>query len=161
MQSNTSNQTPKGEGIEGQQVKFRERLLPGPYSWLLVALMTVSLGIAYGDVYGTVFGAVLASASTLGIYLIMFFSSPVIQIDDQNLRVGNARLPKIYVKDPEILNKDQTANSRRIAVPKNAYLVMRASIPESILIQISDDSDPHPYWQFSSRKPNELLAALS
>ena len=161
MQSNTSNSSPIVEGIDGQQVSFRERLLPGPYSWLLVAVMTISLGIAYGDVYGTLFGLLLALLSTLGVYLIMFFSSPIIQIDELVLRVGNARMPKVYLKDPEILDETQTQNSRRIAVPRNAYLVMRASIPQSILVQISDPTDPHPFWQFSSRKPELLIKALN
>ena len=161
MQSNTSNSSPIVEGIDGKQVRFHERLLPGPYSWLLVALMTISLGIAYGDVYGTLFGILLASISTLGVYLIMFFSSPVIRIDELVLRVGNARMPKMHLKDPEILDKRQTQKSRRIAVPRNAYQVMRASIGQSILVQISDPTDPHPFWQFSSRKPELLLKALT
>ena len=160
MQSNSSNASSIVEGTDGPQVSYRERLLPGPYSWLLVAVMTISLGIAYGDVYGTLFGILLTSISTLGVYLIMFFSSPLIQIDELVLRVGNARMPKIHLKDPEMLDKSQTQKSRYIAVPRNAYLVMRASIPESILVQISDQTDPHPYWQFSSRKPELLLKAL-
>ena len=160
MQSNSSNASSIVEGTDGQQVSYRERLLPGPYSWLLVAVMTISLGIAYGDVYGTLFGILLTSISTLGVYLIMFFSSPLIQVDELVLRVGNARMPKIHLKDPEMLDKSQTQKSRYIAVPRNAYLVMRASIPESILVQISDQTDPHPYWQFSSRKPELLLKAL-
>lgn len=161
MQTGEANQNQELEGRDGKNVTYRERLLPGPFAWILVLLMTISLGIAYGDVYGFGFGVLLATFGTAAIYLVMFFTSPIVQIDELVLRVGGARLPRKFVAEPKILNREQTTNSKRIALPKNAYLVLRAAIPESVLVQVSDESDPHPYWQFSSRNPEKLISALT
>lgn len=141
-------------------VIYRERLLPGPLTWLLVAFMTGSLGIAYGYVYGNSFGIALAIVSTLGIYVLMYIASPVVHIDTEVVRVGNARLPLEFVGDVQKLDKAQTLNSRRAPAPRNAYLVLRASVPESILLTVSDVSDPHPYWHFSTRNTQKFIAAL-
>lgn len=160
MQSNAANSSYFPEGIDGKSVIYRERLIPGLFAWLLIPVMTISLGIAYGDVYGIVFGISIAIGGTVLLYLLMFFSSPVISVDELVLRVGNARLPRKFVQNPQLLDKIQTLKTRRIPAPKNAYLVMRASINESVLVQVGDLTDPHPYWQFSTRNPGQLLAAL-
>jgi hypothetical protein len=38
---------------------------------------------------------------------------------------------------------------------------MRAAIKESIVFDVTDETDPHPYWQFSSRKPEKIISALT
>ena len=161
MQSTEANATSFPEGSNGKIVAYKERLLPGPFSWILIFVMTASLGIAYGDVYGITFGFFLTGFSTIAIYLVMYFSSPIVLVDDLVLQVGNARLPLKFVSQPQILDAQQTAKSRRLPAPKNAYLTMRASISESILVQVGDLTDPHPYWQFSSRNPKQVLKALA
>jgi hypothetical protein len=155
-------ETPVGliEGVDGKYVVYRERLLPAKSTWLLIVFMTVSLGIAYGYVYGANIGSWITVASTLIVFLITFWISPVLHVDELVLRVGNARLPRKFVGSPKILDKTQTLKSRRSHTHRNAYLVLRASIPESVLIEVRDETDPHPYWQFSSRNPVALLAAL-
>ena len=148
------------EGVSGKDRIYHERLLPGIVSWFLVFFMTVSLGIAYGYVYGLNFGLFITALSTILLYLFMYFSSPLIEVDELVLRVGDARIPKKYIGNPQYLDVEQTLRSRRTLGHRNAYLALRASIKESIIIEITDVSDPHPYWQFSSRRPKELLAKL-
>lgn len=160
MQSSEANSASSPEGSLGKTVIYTERLLPGPFSWILIFVMTASLGIAYGDVYGIYFGVFLTGFSTTAIYTVMFFASPIVRVDELVLQVGNAKLPRRFVIKPQILDAVQTLKSRRLPAPKNAYLVMRAAISESILVQVGDETDPHPYWQFSSRNPKGVLAAL-
>lgn len=148
------------EGIDGKQVIYRERLLPAISTWVLIVFMTVSLGIAYGYVYGVTFGIWLTVGSTFAVYFVTYLISPVIQVDELVLRVGTARLPRKFVGNPKVLDRAQTNKSRRSHTHRDAYLVMRASVPESIVIEVQDEQDPHPYWQFSSRNPAALIAAL-
>lgn len=150
----------KVEGIDGKQVIYHERLLPSIWTWILIVFMTVSLGIAYGYVYGVTFGIWLTIASTLGVFVVTYLISPIIQVDELVLRVGNARLPRKYVGSPKVLSPEQTTKSRRSHTHRDAYLVMRASVAESIVIEVQDEQDPHPYWQFSTRNPAALIAAL-
>lgn len=160
MQIDPATSAPVIEGVDGSSVLYRERLLPGFFTWLLIAFMTASLGVAYGYVFGTSFGVTLALASTLAIYFVLYLASPVIVIDELVLRVGDARLPRKFVGSPTILDIEQTRKSTRLPTHRDAYLTLRAAISESVLIEVTDVTDPHPYWQFSSRDPQKLVEAL-
>lgn len=148
------------EGKDGFDQIYRERLLPGITAWLLVFFMTASLGIAYGYVFGNTFGVVLTAFATAAIYALMYFGSPVITVDELVIRVADARLPRQFVGTVNLLDATKTQESRRTATHRDAYVVMRAAIKESIVFDVTDESDPHPYWQFSSRKPEQLIKAL-
>ena len=149
------------EGKDGFNQIYRERLLPGIAAWLLVFFMTASLGIAYGYVFGNTFGVVLTFFATGAIYALMYFGSPVISIDELVIRVADARLPRRFVGSVNLLDETKTSESRRTATHRDAYIVMRAAIKESIVFDVKDESDPHPYWQFSSRNPAKLISALN
>jgi hypothetical protein len=43
----------------------------------------------------------------------------------------------------------------------NAHFQLRGGINCSVIIEVTDPLDPHPYWQVSTRKPDLLLAALN
>ncbi|MEY4312232.1 MAG: hypothetical protein RLZZ571_1002 [Actinomycetota bacterium] len=149
------------EGKDGFNQIYRERLLPGIAAWVLVFFMTASLGIAYGYVFGNTFGVVLTFFATGAIYALMYFGSPVISIDELVIRVADARLPRRFVGSVNLLDETKTSESRRTATHRDAYIVMRAAIKESIVFDVKDESDPHPYWQFSSRNPAKLISALN
>jgi hypothetical protein len=122
--------------------------------------MTISLGIAYGYVYGQSFGIILGGLSTGLTFLFTYRTSPVIQIDDLVVQVGNARIPIKYVGTPKLLDQQQTFASRRAHTHRDAYLVLRAAIKESVMFEVTDLEDPHPYWHFSSRQPNQVVEIL-
>lgn len=149
------------EGKDGFNRIYRERLLPGISAWLLVFFMTGSLGIAYGYVFGNTFGVVLTIFATGAIYALMYFGSPIIAVDELVIRVADARLPRQFVGSPSLLDETRTRESRRTATHRDAYIVMRAAIKESIIFDVKDENDPHPYWQFSSRHPAKLIAVLT
>ena len=44
---------------------------------------------------------------------------------------------------------------------RRALLVVRGYIPTSVEVAIADPADPHPYWLISTRRPDELAAALT
>lgn len=148
------------EGRDGFNQIYQERLLPGVTAWLLVFFMTASLGIAYGYVFGNTFGVLLTIFATGAIFSLMYFGSPIIRIDELVIRVADARLPRQFVGTVNLLDETKTKDSRRTATHRDAYVVMRASVNKSIIFDVTDESDPHPYWQFSSRKPEQLIKAL-
>ena len=160
MQQPHDPSTPILEGKDGFNQIYRERLLPGMTAWLLVFFMTGSLGIAYGYVFGNTFGIVLTLFATAAIYALMYFGSPIIAVDESVIRVADARLPRKFIGLPRSLDENKTRDSRRTSTHRDAYVVMRAAIKESIIFEVTDESDPHPYWQFSSRKPEQIINAL-
>ncbi|MDX2025238.1 DUF3093 family protein, partial [Microcella sp.] len=42
-----------------------------------------------------------------------------------------------------------------------AFLVLRPDIPAVLRVAVTDPDDPTPYWLLSTRRPEELAAAIA
>ena len=155
---NSSSQQP--EGTDGSIVLFSERLWPGVGICSFLTAMTVSLGVAYGHAYGPKSGFLVGFVSTVLILGSLFINAPLIRVDDVALRAGKARLPLRYLGEIRHLDKVATKASVRTNAHAQAYLLVRSWVSDSVVITVSDTTDPHPYWQISSRRINALLSAL-
>ncbi len=148
------------EGVGGSSVLFNERLWPGLGICSFLTAMTISLGIAYAHAYGATAGLLVGTVSTALIIGSLFVNAPLIQVDELVLRAGKARLPLQYVGEIRQLDKGATKSAMRGNAHHQAYLLVRSWIPESLVVTVTDTSDPHPYWQISSRKIRALLSAV-
>lgn len=148
------------EGIDGKTPVFRERLWPSVGQWVFVLVMTSSLGIAYGRAFGNDLGLMVGIATTILLGIGMVANTPLIQIDELNFRVGRARLPLQYVGKIQKLDDRQSRRARSTDANSNAHFQLRGGIKNTIIVEVTDPQDPHPYWQVSTRKPDELIAAL-
>jgi len=148
------------EGVDGSIVLFRERLWPGLGICLFLTVMTASLGIAYGHAYGSVAGLLVGFTSTGLVVGSLFINAPIIAVDELVIRAGKARLPLKFAGDVRALDKAATAAAVRETAHRQAYLLVRSWIRDSIVITVTDTSDPHPYWQVSTRKLTELTRAI-
>ena len=84
-----------------------------------------------------------------------------ITVDDEGLRVGRYRLEAAYLG--EVVPHSAGATRDRLGrdADRRALLVVRGYIPTSVEVAIADPADPHPYWLISTRRPDELAAALT
>ena len=41
-----------------------------------------------------------------------------------------------------------------------AYLLLRPYLSRAVMVPVDDPADPTPYWLVSTRRPDELVAAL-
>jgi hypothetical protein len=123
--------------------------------------MTSSLGIAYGRAYGADLGIVVGIAATIVVVIGLVVNTPLIQIDELNFRVGRARLPLQYVGKIQKLDEEQSRRARSTDANSNAYFQLRGGIKNTVIVEVTDAEDPHPYWQVSSRNPDALIAALN
>ena len=149
------------EGVDGKNPVFQERLWPSLGMWMFAFIMTSSLGIAYGQAYGSERGLVVAIAATLAVAIGIVVNTPLIQIDELNFRAGRARLPLQYVGKVQKLDEQQSRRARSTDANSNAHFQLRGGIKATVIIEVTDPTDPHPYWQVSSRKPDSLIAALA
>jgi hypothetical protein len=149
------------EGIDGKTPVFKERLWPSIGMWVFAFIMTTSLGIAYSQAYGTELGLIVAISTTLAVAVGLIVNTPLIQIDELNFRVGRARLPLQYVGKIQVLDDAQSKRARSTDANSNAHFQLRGGIKSSVIIEVTDPQDPHPYWQVSTRKPDSLVAALA
>jgi hypothetical protein len=149
------------EGVDGESPTFQERLWPSVGQWTFAFIMTASLGIAYGRAYGMDLGVIVGIAATIVVAIGMIVNVPLIQIDELNFRVGRARLPLQYVGKIQKLDEEQSRRARSTDANSNAYFQLRGGIRNTVIVEVTDAQDPHPYWQISSRKPDELISALN
>lgn len=149
------------EGLDGTVVAYRERLHAPWFVWALATFLTASLAVAYGFYLGDLAGLVtFAVTEGLVVWWLVATAAPVV-VDDQVLRAGRARLPLRYVGRIAPLDAEQTREARgRLADPA-AYLCTRGWLSRSVLVEVDDDRDPHPYWLVSTRDGHALARALA
>ncbi len=167
-ESNTHTPAPRSpeyprehEGQDGSVVSYRERVLPSAGMWSFTLLMTFSLGLAYARAYGFNTGLVVAVATSSVAVIALLVNSPLIVVDDQVVRAGNARLPRMFVGTVKVLGSTSTVQARSKRAHPNAFYCLRAGVKESVLIEVTDIDDPHPYWHISSRQAKALAQAIN
>ena len=149
------------EGVDGKNPVYRERLWPSIGMWLFAFVMTSSLGIAYGRAFGNELGLIVAIFTTIAVAIGLSVNAPIIQVDELNFRVGRARLPLQYVGKNIKLDGQQSRRARSTDANSNAHFQLRGGIKGSVIVEVTDPQDPHPYWQVSTRNPDALISALN
>ena len=82
-------------------------------------------------------------------------------VDDRVFRAGRARLPLRHVGRIAPLDTEQTRDARgRLADPA-AYLCLRSWTSRTVLVEVEDPDDPHPYWLVSTRRGHDLAPVLA
>ena len=149
------------EGTDGTTPIFLERVWPSVGMWAFLLLMTASLGIAYAQPFGATAGWITFVATSAAVVIGLIVNAPVIRVDERVLRVGRARLPLQFVGQVRELNQAESKVTSTSATHTSAHLNLRGGIKTSVIVEVTDINDPHPYWQFSTRRPAELILALT
>ncbi len=142
-------------------VRYRERLWPQWWVWILVGALAAVLGTAYGAAYDALLGwAIFAVAALIGAAFLVL-TAPAVHVDGREISAGIARLPLEHVGDVQALDSTALTEVRRRGDAR-AYLVLRPwSSSRGVQIEVRDDEDPHPYWLVSTRRPDQLVAVLT
>ena len=139
---------------------FVERLWPSIGVILFELLMTVSLGIAYARAYGIAIGVIVGAVASVIVAITTLLTVKTIWIDRNGIQVGKAQLPFAYIGDVTPLSKSQTRESLHNHAHRLGYYVLKPWIAESVVIEVTDTEDPHPFWQISTRNPHRLSETL-
>jgi hypothetical protein len=149
------------EGVDGSVVHYRERLYAPPVVWLVVTVLVGSLAVAYGFYLGRTPGVVtFVVAEALAVWWLASTAEPVV-VDDRVLRAGRARLPLCHVGRIAPLDREQTRDAQGRLADPTAFLCTRGWILRSVLVEVDDPDDPHPYWLVSTRDGHALARALA
>jgi Protein of unknown function (DUF3093) len=139
---------------------YRERLLPGPMIFVITALVIPASLLVFLPInmtLGVICAAVLYSACVI----LLVVGSPRIEVTDQMLMAGRARLPLPNVGDMKGYVGADATQQRGPKLDARAWLVIRGWISPVVKVDVLDDSDPTPYWLVSTRHPADLIAALT
>lgn len=93
--------------------------------------------------------------------VLLILSTPKILVTDQSLRVGRAVIERRLVGSVEAFTGSAATEQRGPKLHGLAYLCIRGWVDPVARIEITDDADSTPYWLTSTRRPRQLVKALT
>ncbi|WP_291055514.1 DUF3093 domain-containing protein [Herbiconiux sp.] len=143
---------------------YRERLSPALWVFLATALVLPASIIIFaplstvpGVLLGTVVGVVLYA----GMIGLLLFGAPVIEVSPGQVRVGRATIPSGLIGECTVYTGDAATAQRGRLLDARAYLAIRGWIKPVVKMTIADPQDPTPYWLVSTRRPGDLIDAVT
>jgi hypothetical protein len=143
----------------GVMTRFRERLWPAPWLFVATALVIPASLLVFLPIDPTA-GVVVAIVLYSGCVVLLLLGSPRVEVRDSTLLAGKARLPLSVVSGAVASRGTQARAERGTALDARAFLMIRGWVDPVVKVTLDDPQDPTPYWLVSTRRPEELVAAL-
>jgi hypothetical protein len=141
-------------------VIYREKLWPNVWIWIIAAGVA-GAGILVFAPISTAAGFTAAGVLFAIMAVLLVLSTPAIVVTADSLTVGRASIERRFVGAVEGFRSADATAERGTRLNALAYLCIRGWIDPVVKIEITDPSDQTPYWLTSTRRPDELTAALS
>jgi hypothetical protein len=139
---------------------YRERVWPSPWIVVIAALAIPASLLTFAAINVTV-GAITGVLLFSGVVIVAVASAPTIEVSDGMLRAGSARVPLSYVGAVTAARREEARHERGPGLDARAHLVLRPDIDPIARIELTDPDDPTPYWVVSTRRPEQLAAAIA
>ena len=139
---------------------YRERLWPAPWIGLIAALAIPASLLTFAPINALV-GAVVGTVLALGVVGAAVLSAPTIVVADGMLRAGSARVPLSLVGATTVARGDDARLARGQQLDARAHIMLRPDVAPVLRIALTDPDDPTPYWLVSTRRPEDLAAAIA
>ena len=138
---------------------FSERLWFGPLGWAGIVALAGCLGIAALPV-DDVLALVVAVAVLVALVVLAVATTTRVAVVDGELVAGAAHVPLELLGEVRVLDAAALRTELGPRLDARAHLCMRGWIHRGVRIELVDPADPTPYWIVSSRRPDDLAAAL-
>ena len=160
----STNATPAGNtgsasGTPGTVI-YQERLWPNFWIWLIAAGTAGAVIFVLAPISLTT-GYIAAAVAAVILAVLLIVSAPRITVTQTTLQVGRAQIEREFVGRVEAFTGDDATAQRGTELNGTAYMCFRGWIQPVVKIEITDEADRTPYWITSTRRPNQLVAALS
>lgn len=139
---------------------YRERLWPAPWIGLIAALAVPASLLTFAPI-SVLLGGIVGVVLAIGVVGAAVLSAPTIIVADGMLRAGAARVPLSLVGETTVARGDGARLARGQQLDARAYIVLRPDVSSVLRIALTDPDDPAPYWLVSTRRPEELAAAIA
>ena len=83
-----------------------------------------------------------------------------VRVGNGELRVGPAALALRFVGRVEVVDRRDKQAALGPELDPAAFVLHRGWVGPLVRVEVTDPDDPTPYWVFSVREPDRLLAAL-
>jgi hypothetical protein len=140
--------------------RYRERLWPAPWLFVATALVIPASLLVFTPIelrVGVVVGIVLYA----GIVGLLLAGSPRIEVTEDELLAGRARIPRRLLGTAEAARGEDAFAERGVRADARAWMLVRGWVDPVVRVPVDDPEDPAPYWLLSTRRPEELAAALN
>ncbi|MGC3021649.1 MULTISPECIES: DUF3093 domain-containing protein [unclassified Brevibacterium] len=144
----------------GTQVIFQEKLRPSIGMWFFIVVAAASTALMVAPVWpvGTIILPIISFA-----LLAWWLTSLTVTIivTEQQLFVGEAHIDRKFVPSAQAFDGEAARQARGVDLDARAFLKIRPWAKAVVRIDLDDDSDPTPYWLVSTRRADDLAAALN
>jgi hypothetical protein len=148
--------------VDQPPVEYAERLAVPLRWWVQGTMLVASLWLATIVALPPAAAWVVAGlALALLAALLLGYGGARTSVAEGRLHAGRAQIAAEHLGPAVALDADAT---RRLAGPEadaRAYLLLRPYLKRAVRVDIADPADPAPYWLLSSRRPDELAAAIN
>jgi hypothetical protein len=144
----------------GAVTHYRERLWPAPWLFISTALVIPASLLVFLPIdprVGVATAIVLYAACVVALLL----GSPVVEVTDSELRAGRAHLPLDAIGALTPYRGDEAQLERGRHLDARAWLLIRGWIAPVVKVEVTDETDPAPYWLVSTRQPDAVIAAVA
>lgn len=138
---------------------FQEKLWPAVWIWIVVLGLSAAGIFIFAPISITA-GVVAAIILAITMTVLLILTTPRIVVTERTLQVGRATIDRQHVGMVEAFRDSEATEQRGPQLHGLAYLCIRGWVGPVVRIEITDDSDPTPYWLASTRHPDQLSAAL-
>jgi hypothetical protein len=141
-------------------MRYREVIRTPLWLLAIIYFFFLSLVISVWAALGNNSAIVSLVVLSLTLITIYFKSGLFIEVDENELRVGRAHLPREYFGNIVALDNQQVRIVRTRDADPAAFLAIRFWSPKAIQVHVNDARDQTPYWLISTSQPEKLLSAL-
>ncbi len=143
-------------------VRFEEKLRVPLRWWVQATMFLASIWLAFV----VALPAPVAWAATgllvlLVVGLLLGYGSVRLRVTSGVFQAGRASIPVRFLSDPTPLDEQDTYRLAGREANGRAHHLLRPYLKRSVRVDVDDPADPVPYWMVSTRRPEELAAALS
>jgi hypothetical protein len=139
---------------------YRERLAPPVTVFVASALLLPATLLVFLPINVTV-GVVMAVVFYVGAVVALVLGSPVLSIDDEGLTAGRARLHAHEIGEVTAYRGAAATAERGPLLDARAWTLFRGWVKPVVKIELTDPTDPAPYWLVSTRRPDEVVDLLT
>lgn len=141
-------------------VLFREKLWPSAGAWIWPILIAFTAGVAVAPI-NVPLGVIIGVVVLIGIAVIFILRVPTLEVSDQMLTVGRASIERKFIGEVVGYRGEEAFKRRGQKLHGLAFMTLRGGIDAVVCMEVTDPRDETPYWITSTRRPEQLTAALS
>jgi hypothetical protein len=145
-----------------QGAQFAETLRVPLRWWVQATMFLASIWLAFVVALPAAVAWTATGVLTLLVLaLFLGYGAAAVRVHDGQLHAGRATIPVAFLRDPVALDAETTRRLVGVEADARAYLLLRPYLKRAVKVTVTDPADPVPYWVVSTRRPEELVAALS